>query len=123
PAQVRTLLLCQGKIYYELEARKEQEGADDVASVRLEQLYPLPAGALEAVFARYGKAKDVRWVQEEPANMGAMSYLGDRLHRLKGAPMPADMRWIARRPSGPPATGSGVRSALQQQRIIEEAFT
>lgn len=122
PEKVRTLLLCQGKVYYELLERKEELGADDVAIVRIEQLHPLPVERLAAVFARYGQAKDVRWVQEEPRNMGAGSYILEHLHQVPGAPAVGSLKYISRRASGAPATGSGVRSAMQQKHILEEAF-
>ncbi|MFZ1659604.1 MAG: 2-oxoglutarate dehydrogenase E1 component [Flavobacteriales bacterium] len=122
PKSVKTLILCQGKIYYELLERKEETGADDVALVRIEQLHPLPEPQLEKIFARYSNAEEVRWAQEEPENMGAWPYMFKHLHKVKGAPSVEALRSVSRRASGAPATGSGVRSALQQQRIIEEAF-
>jgi len=121
-AQVGTLILCQGKVYYELLECKEEAAAADVALVRVEQLHPLPVPQLEAIFAKYAAAKDVRWVQEEPRNMGAATYMLENLQQVKGAPAAADVRVVARKASGPPATGSGVRSALQQKAIMAEAF-
>lgn len=123
PAKVQTLILCQGKIYYELLERKEELAADDVAIVRIEQLHPLPADRLTEIFARYANAKDVRWVQEEPENMGAATYIFKHLHTIKGAPALGTMTFISRKASGAPATGSGVRSALQQKYIMEKAFS
>ncbi len=122
PAKVGTLILCQGKLYYELLQRKEELGAEDVAIVRIEQLYPLPAKQLAAIFARYTKAEQVRWVQEEPENMGAWPHMFIHLHKVEGAPALGELKLVARHPSGPPATGSGVRSAIQQKKILEEAF-
>ncbi len=122
PAKVGTLILCQGKLYYELLERKEELGADDVAIVRTEQLYPLPEKQLAAIFARYNRAEQVRWVQEEPENMGAWPFMHMHLHKVEGAPALGDLQVVARHASGPPATGSGVRSASQQKKILEEAF-
>ncbi len=122
PANVKTVILCQGKLYYELLERKEELNAEDVAIVRVEQLYPLPEKQLAAIFARYAKAGQVRWVQEEPENMGAWPYMHMHLHKVQGAPAISELKVVARHPSGPPATGSGVRSALQQKKILEMAF-
>ncbi len=122
PAKVKTLMLCQGKVYYELLQCKEDMAADDVAIVRMEQLYPLPVPQLAAVFERYHAATDFRFVQEEPRNMGAATYFLESLHQVPGAPDPAAVHVVSRKASGPPATGSGVRSAFQQKRIMAEAF-
>ncbi|HMN05536.1 MAG TPA: 2-oxoglutarate dehydrogenase E1 component [Flavobacteriales bacterium] len=122
PAKVKTLILCQGKVYYELLERKEEEGMEDVAIVRIEQLYPLPTTQLAGIFARYKGVADVRWVQEEPRNMGPATYIHENLHRVAGAPAPESLRIISRKASGPPATGSGVRSANQQKHLLTEAF-
>jgi 2-oxoglutarate dehydrogenase E1 component len=122
PAKVKTLILCQGKICYELLERQAELGATDTAIVRVEQLHPLPAAALQAVFARYTSVEQVRWVQEEPENMGAWPYLFRHLWTVKGAPLPNELNLVARRASGAPATGSAVRSAAQQKQIMERAF-
>lgn len=121
-AKVKTLILCQGKVYYELLDYKEHAKAEDVAIVRIEQLYPLPVPQLAGVFAKYANATEVRWVQEEPRNMGPATYIHENLSRVPGAPAPEDLKIISRKASGPPATGSGVRSAMQQKRLWLEAF-
>ena len=74
--KVTTILLCSGKIYWELAKKKEKDGRDDVAIVRMEQLYPLPSRRLPATLDLYPNATDVRWVQEEPANQGAWPTFG-----------------------------------------------
>ncbi len=115
-AKVKTLLLCSGKIFYELMERKRQENREDVAIVRLEQLYPLPEKQLEQVFRRYDGAR-FRWVQEEPANMGAWQYL------LSWYCGKVPMQCIARKPSASPATGYKKVHDEQQAAIIEKAFS
>lgn len=122
PAKVKTLILCQGKVYYELLECKEDEKADDVAIVRIEQMYPLPKPELEAIFAKYAGVEEVRWVQEEPRNMGPATYMRENLPTVAGGPTFDGLKIISRRASGPPATGSGVRSAMQQKRLMVEAF-
>src|SRR5690606_1985715 len=72
---VKTLVFCTGKFYYDLVAERENLGRDDVAFVRLEQLFPLPVEQLKAVIAKYSNADDYVWAQEEPRNMGAYSYM------------------------------------------------
>ncbi|MBK9177334.1 MAG: 2-oxoglutarate dehydrogenase E1 component [Flavobacteriales bacterium] len=115
PKQVRTVIFTQGKIHYELAAHREEKGISDTALVRIEQIHPLPAEQMRAVIKKYGKAERYLWVQEEPLNMGAWSYIAMRFPEVK---------WevIARPASGAPATGSSKRSAKQQQEIIEKAF-
>jgi 2-oxoglutarate dehydrogenase E1 component len=71
PAAVRRVVLTSGRIYYTLLEAREERGLEDAALVRVEQLYPFPRTELIEVLGRYGQARDIRWVQEEPANMGA----------------------------------------------------
>ena len=102
---VTKLLLCSGKIYWELAAARDKQDITDTAIVRIEQLYPMPKRTLAALLERYPNAADVRWVQEEPANQGAWPYLGlelpDRLpERLSG------LKRVSRRRMAPPAAGS-----------------
>ena len=75
PAKVRTLLLTSGKLYYELDAYRRKHGITDTAIIRLEQLYPVPRRRLEHVLQAYPDVTDIRWVQEEPANQGAWTFL------------------------------------------------
>jgi 2-oxoglutarate dehydrogenase E1 component len=113
PASVRRLLLCTGKIAYELLESASTQQRDDVAVVRLEQLYPFPEQALAAVLARYGDAETV-WVQEEPRNMGAFAFVRDRLER--------PLRYVGRPPAGSPATGSSRRYVAAQKQLLAEAL-
>ncbi len=86
-AAVRTVLLCAGKIYYDLAAKRQADGLAETAIVRVERLYPLPADELLAELARYPGAAEVRWVQEEPANMGGWPYMALRLPELLRRPI------------------------------------
>jgi len=115
PAAVNRVLLCSGKLYYELRAKQLADGRPDVAIVRLEQLYPLPEHALRAVLARYPKQARHIWVQEEPENMGAWSFLLRRFrdHKLEG---------ITRRESGVTATGFHRIHEVEQAEILHQAF-
>ncbi|MCC6233836.1 MAG: 2-oxoglutarate dehydrogenase E1 component [Verrucomicrobiales bacterium] len=121
PGAVRRILLCTGKVYYDLVERREKlKRAEDVAVVRIEQLYPLRATEIQAALASYPEATPAVWVQEEPANMGALRYLkvqfGDRLvdrHPLS---------YVGRPASASPATGSGNAHKKEQARLLDEAF-
>jgi 2-oxoglutarate dehydrogenase E1 component len=120
PKNVTRILLCTGKIYYELLAFREQLKRNDIAIIRLEQLYPLRDELLEKVLLPYADATPVLWVQEEPFNMGAWRYLHEKFGkhlfgRLPFAP-------ISRHESASPATGSSGAHKLEQQLLIERAF-
>src|SRR5688572_12908933 len=77
--RVRRLILCTGKVYYDLDEYEARKKADDVAIARIEQLYPFPASDLEALVASYANLEEVIWTQEEPRNMGALTFVGPRL--------------------------------------------
>jgi 2-oxoglutarate dehydrogenase E1 component len=118
PSSVRRLLLCSGKIYYDLAAARRDQQRHDVAIARLEQLYPLPAEAIGAELAKYPDA-EVVWVQEEPANQGAYSFLALNLpEHLGGRPL---LR-VTRRASASPAVGSLAVHEAQQRDVVASAF-
>jgi 2-oxoglutarate dehydrogenase E1 component len=112
---VSRVVLCSGKIYYELLEQKEKDQANDVALIRLEQLYPLPALQLEALKKKYKNASDWIWVQEEPVNMGAWSYL---LRVVKDIPL----KVVSRPESASPATGSHHAHEREQKLLISKVF-
>lgn len=116
PAKVKHLLLCNGKIYYELLEKKENDQREDVAIVRMEQLYPLAESQLEAIVAKYKKAK-IRWVQEEPVNMGAWPHM--LFHYWRKWPMEV----VARPANSNPATGYKKKHDEQQAALLEAAFS
>jgi 2-oxoglutarate dehydrogenase E1 component len=120
PAKTARVLLCAGKVYYDLVAFRERQKRDDVAIVRVEQLYPIPMTRLRESLESYGDATSVCWVQEEPENMGAASFwklrIGDRL--LDRFPL----RFVSRPESASPATGSKGVHKREQQRLMETAF-
>jgi 2-oxoglutarate dehydrogenase E1 component len=115
---VRRIVLCTGKIYYDLLAAREQAASKDVALVRVELLYPLPAAELTALFARYGKDTEIAWAQEEPRNMGAWGYIKPRLKELSGR----DAVYIGRPPRSSPAEGYADTHEAEQTRIVTEAM-
>lgn len=112
--KVKTLLICSGKVYYDLLAKQEELGREDIAIVRMEQIYPYPKKQMEAIFKKYSKAK-VRWVQEEPLNMGAWQYLLSFWRN-------PDIEFIGRKVSASPATGFKKVHDQQQKELVEKAF-
>ncbi|MBK9514660.1 MAG: 2-oxoglutarate dehydrogenase E1 component [Flavobacteriales bacterium] len=118
PKLVRTVVLTQGKVHYDLAEHREQQGITDTALLRIEQLHPLPVDAIKAALQRYTKADRFLWVQEEPRNMGAWTHILIYLQEAVGV----TFECIARPASGAPATGSSKRSANQQIAIIEQTF-
>lgn len=112
--RVKRVLFCSGKIYYDLIEKQEKEKRSDVAIVRIEQLYPLPHKKMDAIAQKYSQAHLV-WVQEEPANMGAWSYLTTNYTNAK-------LHLIARKASASPATGFSKVHVEEQHSIIEKAF-
>ena len=114
-SKVSKLVLCSGKIYYELLAKKEKLGAEDVALVRIEQLYPLHAESLEGILTKYSGRKEIIWAQEEPENMGAWSYI---LRNFRDT----GIQVVAPVPSGAPAPGSHKMFERIQSGVINRVF-
>ena len=114
--QVKKVLFCSGKVYFDLADRQQKDNRKDVAIVRLEQLYPLPAQQLEALYKKYSQAATWFWVQEEPLNMGAASFLQMNLKSI-------NYGVISRQPSAATATGYSKVHAQEQAEIIETAFS
>ena len=118
PAGVRRVLLCAGKVYYDLAARRKQTGTTEVAIVRVERLYPLPITELSAELARYPAAESVTWVQEEPANQGAWPTMALKLPRV----LSHQVGVVSLPASSAPATGSAAQHARTHAEIIETAI-
>ena len=117
PAEVKKVLLCAGKVYYDLAAEREKRGAWDTAIVRLERFYPVAQTLLPAALAPFPNA-ELRWVQEEPANQGAWSFLADVYGEILDRPL----RRVSRPTSSSPAVGSHHRHEVEQAALIEAAF-
>ncbi len=113
--KVTKLAFCSGKVYYDIIEKRQQLGVQNVAVIRIEQLYPLPEKRLAEVLAAYPTVKHYEWVQEEPANMGALNYLMNNLPELK-------LHFVTRPPSGSPATGSSQLHKVQQNLLVEKAL-
>jgi 2-oxoglutarate dehydrogenase E1 component len=117
---VRRIVVCSGKLYYDLTGSEARESAEAVAVVRVEQLYPFPEEALRSVIEGYPGAEELVWVQEEPANMGAWSYIRPWLERLAGDTLAVG--YVGRPERASPAEGYKKSHDDQQARIVREAF-
>jgi len=120
-SKAKRMLLTSGKIYYELAARKAKDNREDVAIVRVEQLYPLPRRRLGATLDEYPNVDEYFWVQEEPANQGAWPTFGLSMPELLPDKLTGIKR-ISRRAMSAPSSGSSKVHAVEQQEIIDEAF-
>jgi len=117
-ADIRRVLLCTGKVYYDLAARRQAVDARDTAIVRVERLYPLPVSELCAELARYPEVESVTWVQEEPANMGGWPTMALKLPRV----LSREVGVISLPASSAPAAGSAAKHATTHREIIETAI-
>jgi len=115
-SKVKSVVFCTGKFYYDLLAVKEEQNREDVALVRVEQLFPVPSEKIKAVIAKYKKADDLVWAQEEPRNMGAWS------HMMMHFSDSNKFRVASRRFYASPAAGSAVRSKMRHQQVIDYVF-
>jgi len=113
---IKTLVFCSGKFYFDLKKRREEEGRKDVALVRIEQLFPVPEEEIDKVIKRYKNAEDIVWAQEEPRNMGAYTHLLLQYHKTK------DFRVCSRRFYGSPAAGSQARFKKRHEGVIDYVF-
>ena len=114
PSKVKRLLVCSGKVYYDLDKRRQEEKRDDVAIVRLEQVYPFPKVQFDALLKKYGKAELV-WVQEEPRNMGAWPYIATERSEY-------GWKCVSRPSAASPATGFLKKHEKEQLEIVAQAF-
>jgi multifunctional 2-oxoglutarate metabolism enzyme len=117
PSRVRKVVFCTGKVYYDLAAAREARKIEDVALVRIEELYPFPEQAVQNVLARYGAEVDLIWCQEEPRNMGAWRFV---FGFFKG--MNKVIHYAGRMKNASPAVGSAKRHAEEQKRLVEDAL-
>ena len=114
-ANVDTVVLCSGKFYYEATEKAKEFDAENMAFVRVEQLYPLPKTQIDAILKKYKNAKNILWAQEEPSNMGAWTYMAMELRKL-------NLTGICRRPSAAAAEGSHDLHKRRLERLYSELF-
>jgi len=113
--EVRRVVLCSGKIYYDLLARKKKLGARDIALIRLDQIFPFPQNEIQQILLKYRNNMLTLWVQEEPENMGAWYYIRNAMKETELIP-------VTRQPSGSPATGLFKLHEISQKEIIDKVF-
>lgn len=118
-SKVKRIVLCSGKVFYDLDAGRKDASDDRVAIVRLEQFYPFPKSRLQEIFASYPNATQLFWTQEEPQNMGGWFFVENRLREIKGD---LSLRYVGRVPSASPATGSYSIHNLEQEKIVNDAL-
>jgi 2-oxoglutarate dehydrogenase E1 component len=121
PDEVRHILLCSGKVGRDLQGERKRLKHTGTAILFLDQLYPLPEQDILEALALYRNAQELVWVQEEPANMGALSFVKPRLRRLVGQRLP--VRSIQRQAAASPATGSSKAHQMEQRTLVSLAFT
>ncbi len=121
PKKARRLLLCTGKVYYDLLERREREGADDIAIIRVEQLYPFPHARLTEAMGRYPETAEVYWVQEESENRGAYRFIQNRIDGLLEA-SGRRLRYVGRQESPSPAAGSFKQHQEELDAFLTAAF-
>ncbi|KMN50091.1 2-oxoglutarate dehydrogenase [Chromobacterium violaceum] len=122
PKKVKRVLLCAGQVYYDLAAARKERGLeDDIAIIRIEQLYPFPTEQVAAELARFTQAKEVMWVQEEPRNQGAWYQIRHRLEGLLSAKQ--QLSFAGRPSSASPAVGYMSKHVAQLKAFVEEAMS
>ena len=119
-AAIRRLVLCTGKVYYDLIGSDARAQAGDAAVARVEALYPFPDDEVRALDDRYPNLETVVWAQEEPENMGALPYIGPRLHRA--LPTSVKLVHVTRPERASPAEGKIKDHVAEQQRIAQRAL-
>lgn len=112
---ITKVILCSGKVYYDLEEARKARNANNISIIRIEQLYPFPAEQLEEQLKLYNEDVELVWVQEEPRNMGAAAFIDDRLNNC-------ELKIISRPPSGVTAEGLTAMHKIHQAIIIDEAM-
>ncbi|OFR67027.1 multifunctional oxoglutarate decarboxylase/oxoglutarate dehydrogenase thiamine pyrophosphate-binding subunit/dihydrolipoyllysine-residue succinyltransferase subunit [Corynebacterium sp. HMSC078H07] len=118
--KVKTIMLVSGKLYWELAKKKEADGRDDIAIVRVEMLHPIPFNRLREAFESYPNAEQVRFVQDEPANQGPWPFYNEHLREL--IPDMPELVRVSRRSQSSTATGNAKVHQIEQKNLLEEAF-
>jgi 2-oxoglutarate dehydrogenase E1 component len=121
PASVERVVICSGKVYYDLVAEQEKDNSGRIAILRLEQFYPFPQNLLQQWMGAYTNSKEIFWVQEEPQNMGGWNFMRPRLEALLNDHQ--ELRYVGRTASASPATGSYTIHQLEQQALVKEALS
>jgi 2-oxoglutarate dehydrogenase E1 component len=118
--KVKRVVLCSGKVFYDLDASRDEQSLEDMALVRLEQLHPFPDEELVEVLGRYPNLEEVVWCQEEPKNQGAWYQIR---HHLQDASGEHSLFYVGRRRSPSPATGYFSVHVAEQEKLVADALT
>ncbi|MBS1808014.1 MAG: multifunctional oxoglutarate decarboxylase/oxoglutarate dehydrogenase thiamine pyrophosphate-binding subunit/dihydrolipoyllysine-residue succinyltransferase subunit [Acidobacteria bacterium] len=116
---IKRLVFCSGKVYYDLKAEAEQQGLGHVTILRVEQFYPFPKQAIEDWLAQFANATEIVWAQEEPQNMGGWTFMQPRLEALTGR---RKVRYAGRSASASPSTGNYIIHGLEQAKLVKDAL-
>lgn len=116
---IKRLVFCSGKVYYDLKAEAEQQGLNHVTILRVEQFYPFPKQAIEDWLAQFANATEIVWAQEEPQNMGGWTFMQPRLEALTGR---RKVRYAGRSASASPSTGNYIIHGLEQAKLVKDAL-
>ena len=122
PKKVKRVILCSGKVYYDLVNARREKKINDIAIVRLEQLYPFPKDSLEKEMAKYPKATEIVWTQEEPRNQGAWYWIASRHHLDTQLGVKQKMLLVSRPASSSPAVGYLAKHNEQQKALVASAL-
>jgi 2-oxoglutarate dehydrogenase E1 component len=117
---IKRVIMCSGKVYYDLLTRRRELELNEVAIIRIEELYPFPVNALNAVLQQYQNAEQLIWCQEEPKNQGAWDYFEPRF--AAKLDHPCMVEYVGRAPSAAPAVGSAKVHAQQQKKLVKQAL-
>lgn len=120
PSKTKRIILCSGKVYYDLLTKRREQGIEDVAIIRIEQLYPFPYDDLTTQLSEYKKAKEVIWCQEEPMNQGAWFNTRHRMQKCLASHQ--TLSYVGRAASAAPAAGYAELHRLQQESLVDEAL-
>ena len=123
PAEVKRVVLCSGKVFYDLRAVRREREIDDIAIIRIEQMYPFPRLDLQAVLGRYPNIEDAVWMQEEPKNQGSWYAMQSRLSTVvRREKVDVYLRYVGREPSASAAAGYSALHLREQEQFIDEAL-
>ena len=120
PQQVKQIIFCSGKIYYELFESRKKQNINNTMIIRLEQLYPFPFDQVSEIIGQYKDVQDLRWVQEEPRNMGAWNFALERFQKI--LPKNRQIQFVGRLPSASPAAGSFQMHLAEHKLLFRQAF-
>ncbi len=123
PEKVKKIIMCSGKVFYDLDHKRQELGIEDVALIRVEQLYPFPYDTLQVILETYPQAKDFVWCQEEPSNQGAWFSHRHRLQIVLDRIDGPQIRLVSRKASAAPSVGLNKLHLQQQEALVNEALT